>query len=128
MYRHVYDSASAEMFFWNYATKFAVRSRGRPGMAPKRLPNAPTVSAAAAKESRDICLFCGKRGHKSDSGVHQQELAEGSAAYSPHRLQSALSNIAQDNSLNAERKQHWSSRIRGYWSKLRGGGHDAPAS
>ena len=117
MFREVFEGALAEMFFWNYAPKFAVKARGCPGMAPWKDMRLATNATKA--KSQDRCLLCGKAGHRADSDVHKAELAEGSLSTSSDQLSGALSNIAKDQGLNAEQKRSWSARVRSFWSKLK---------
>ena len=116
MFREAFEGTWSDMFFWNYAPKFAIKARGCPGMAPWKNPNLATEAPTA--KSQDRCLLCGKKGHRADSDVHKQELAEGSRTVSPDQLSAALANIAKDSSLNAEQKRSWSARTRSFWSKL----------
>ena len=117
MFREAFDNSLAEMFFMNYAPKFATMARGCPGMAPFK--DVREATAATKASAKDRCLVCGKPGHRADSDVHKAELAEGSRSMSPEQLRSALAYIASDATLNAEQKRSWSARIKAFWAKLK---------
>ena len=117
MFREAFDNSLAEMFFMNYAPKFATMARGCPGMAPFK--DVREASSAAKASSKDRCLVCGKPGHRADSDVHKADFAEGSMSTSPEQLKSALAYVASDATLNAEQKRSWSARIKAFWAKLK---------
>ena len=117
MFREVFEGALAEMFFSSYAPKFAVKARGCPGMAPKK--DAKIAANVHNAKSNDRCLVCGKPGHRADSDVHKDELAEGSLTMSQSQMSSALAYVAKDSSLDAGQKKLWSTRIRAFWNKLK---------
>ena len=121
MFREAFDNSLAEMFFMNYAPKFATMARGCPGMAPFK--DVRESSSAAKASSKDRCLVCGKPGHRADSDVHKAEFAEGSMSRSPEQLKSALAYIASDATLNAEQKRSWSARIKAFWAKMKADSH-----
>ena len=100
MFREVFEGALAEMFFWSYAPRFAVKARGCPGMAPWNSMKEATAAADASPNDR--CLFCGLKVHRSTSDIHALEMAEGGLKASGDQLETALSNIAKDKSLSAE--------------------------
>ena len=122
MFGEVFEGALAEMFFWTYALKFAIKARGCPGMAPWRGPKSLDQNTKVSSTER--CLFCGKPGHRADSGIHQDELAEGSGAYSDDRMKKALTTISNDTKLSAEHKKRWSNRVKAFWAKLLAGTED----
>ena len=114
MWREVYDNPSAELLFWSYATNtYAKKWRGCPGMAPKMV-GVSDAGSSKQQQTHDICLYCGKQGHRSDSPIHAQEIAEGSVP--TDGLQNALTEVAKNAKLSADRRKHWSARIRGYWA------------
>ena len=115
MFREAFEGTLPEMVFSQYASKFAVKAQGCPGMAPWKDPKLATNAEKA--KSKDRCLLCGKSGHRADSDVHKAELAEGSVNMSSEQLSAALANIAKDSGLNAEQKRSWSERIRAFWRK-----------
>lgn len=119
MYREVFMGALAEMFFWSYAPKFAIKARGCLGMGPR--PPVKQASAPAKSHGSDRCLVCGKAGHRADSDVHAREIAEGRLTYSKSQLRCALAEVNGDDSLSAERKRHWTGRITKYWEKAGSG-------
>ena len=54
MLREAYDGALAEMFFWSYSARFAVKARGCPGMSTR-----PTLAIKDKEDdvkSTDRCL------------------------------------------------------------------------
>lgn len=116
MFREVFEGTLAEMFFWNYAPKFAVRARGCAGMAPWK--DAKIATDARKANCNDRCLLCGKTGHRADSDVHKADLAEGALTTSSEQLKEALATIAKDATLNVEQKRSWSARIKAFWKKL----------
>ena len=119
MFREVFEGSLAEMFFWTYALKFAVKARGSPGMAPWR--GTKSLEQNQKVSSTERCLFCGKPGHRACSAVHQDEYAEGSGVYSNDQMKKALKNIAGDGKLSADNKKRWSGRVKAFWAKLLAG-------
>ena len=115
MYREVFTGSLAEMFWWDFAKKFAMKARGCAGMAPWTGGHLPKGVSSAS----DRCLYCGERGHRASDPRHQLEGAEGSAQLTDDNLNAALSTITKDRSLNAEQKKHWKSRIRAFWGTMR---------
>lgn len=126
MFREAFDGSLADMFFWDYAVKFAIKAKGSPGMGISRCPSVsdsePTVSAS------ERCLYCGKTGHRASSNVHKNEIAEGGGAYSQDKLSKALANIANDQQLTAELKKRWTGRIKAFWAKMKSGTEDIESS
>ena len=85
------------------------------------------ATAATDASPNDRCLFCGKKGHRSTSDIHALELAEGGLKASQDQLTAALANIAKDETLSAEQKRTWASRINGFFAKMEAGKHNASA-
>ena len=126
MFREVFDNVNVESYFITHCTSvMAPRIRGVSGMHSKSAVANGNAAGSSARSNNDICLRCGKRGHRADSGVHANEYAEGSDA--EDGLKQALHCIAVDSKLSADCKKHWSGRIRGYWAALTGS-RDAGAS
>ena len=125
MYREVYAGANAEQYFWNKAKQFASKARGCPGMSPWTNTAGGNSNSNKATKGHERCLVCGKRGHRSDAEIHQEQMAEGAAAYSESQMQQALGVVAQDNSLTADKKKTWSGRIKAFWAALKTGGGNA---
>ena len=121
MYRAVYAGANAEHYFWGQAQLFAKRARGCPGMSPWQTHDA-SQSHNSAGRGHERCLVCGKRGHKSSTQTHETQLAEGAAAYSSEQMQAAISIVARDSALSAEKKKEWTGRIKAFWATLKEGG------
>ena len=119
MFRMVYAGGSAEQYFWNRAIKYAPKVRGCPGMSPWSTTDDEKKSPAVTGRKTDRCLVCGKPGHRSDSALHQAQLAEGSGAYSESEMKKALDYIKQDSSLSPEKKKEWSGRTKAFWAALR---------
>lgn len=126
MFREAFEGALAEMFFWTYAAKFAKIARGCPGMGPSR--HLPPSTSASGGSSKDRCLFCGKAGHRADSGVHRLEVAEGGATYSQGQAKKALAAISDDTKMSADLKRKWAVRVRAFWAKLTTDGGDSGSS
>jgi len=124
MYREVFDNAMAEMFFIQHAKTFAVMARGCAGMAPTKGLSITSTSASSDKHCR--CLYCGKLGHRPDQ--HANELSEGDVGDTQMQLQKALTHVANDSKLSAELKRNWSTRIKAFWAKIKGGGSVAEAT
>ena len=126
MFREVFEGSLAEMFFWDYAKKFAVKARGAAGMGPSKCTKVSESEPAVGASER--CLFCGKAGHRASSNIHKHELAEGGGCYSQENLRKALATIANDVKLNAELKKRWSTRIKAFWAKMQDGTEDVESS
>lgn len=122
MYRAVFAGGNAEQFFWNKAMKFAPKMRGCPGMSPWAGSVCSEVQSSSSKGKSGLrCLVCGKPGHRADSEIHQEQMAEGSGAYSVEEMQKALRYVQQDRSLQANKKKEWSGRIKAFWAALKAG-------
>ena len=120
MFRMVYAGGSAEQYFWNRAIKYAPKVRGCPGMSPwSSATDDDKKSTASTGRKSDRCLVCGKPGHRSDSELHQAQLAEGSGAYSESEMKKALNYIKQDSSLSADKKKEWCGRTKAFWAALK---------
>ena len=126
MFREVFEGALAEMFFWDYAKKFAIKARGAPGMGPRRNANDTDSESTVSKSER--CLFCGKAGHRASSSIHKHEMAEGAGCYSQDNLRKALATITSDTKLSAELKKQWTIRIKAFWAKMQNGMEDLESS
>ena len=116
MLREAYDGALAEMFFWTYSSRFAIKARGCPGMSTR--PTLAIKDKDGAVKSTDRCLACGKAGHLASSAKHKRELAEGSAQETGVMMKSALAEISDDKSLSSADKRSWLARIRAFYAKI----------
>ena len=125
MYREVYAGANAEQYFWNKAKQFAVKARGSPGMSPWIGTAGASSNLKSVNKGHERCLVCGKPGHRATAEIHQEQMAEGAAAYSVSQMQQALDVVGQDNSLTADKKKSWSGRIKAFWAALKAGGGNA---
>ena len=126
MFREAFEGSLAEMFFWDYAVKFAIKARGSPGMGPEKCPKVGDSESTVSMSER--CLFCGKAGHRASSSIHKHEIAEGGGGYSQENLKKALANIANDQKLTADLKRRWSGRIKAFWAKMQSGTEDVESS
>ena len=59
MFREAFEGALAEMFFWDYAKKFAIKAKGAAGMGPSKCSAVSDSESSVSMSER--CLFAEKQ-------------------------------------------------------------------